>query len=197
MKFVEPKIPTDPQDLLLGQRLLLQAQLGDEESFTELFVRYEPLIRKVWRKHYGAEIEYADWKQEAFIILFRVLEMYPQLDCHQFGSYYKGSLTHRLLDLCRNRQANKRIPQNALFDLSDYLEELAVHGTNDTVEEISYCHFCLQELIRSCSAFEREVLILLNSGQTPAQVSVQLNCSRRKVESAVNRLRIKTMQILD
>ncbi|KRL28528.1 RNA polymerase, sigma-24 subunit, ECF subfamily protein [Limosilactobacillus frumenti DSM 13145] len=197
MKFVEPKTPTDHQDLLIVQRLLLQAQLGDEESFTKLFVRYEPLIRKVWRQHYGAEIEYADWKQEAFIILFRVLEMYPQLDCHQFGSYYKRSLIHRHLDLCRNRQANKRIPQNSLFDLSDYLEELAIHTANDTVEEISYCHFCLQELIRASSSFEREVLMLLNSGQTTDQVSTQLNCSRRKVESAVNRLRLKTLQIMD
>ena len=196
MKFVEPKIPTDSEDLLVVQRLLLQAQLGDEESFTELFVRYEPLIRKVWRTHYGAEIEYADWKQEAFIILFRVLEMYPQLDCHQFGSYYKRSLIHRLLDLCRNRQANKRIPQHSLFDLGDYLEELTIHATKDTVEEISYCHFCLQELIRSSSLFERKVLILLNSGQTTGQISGQLNCSRRKVESAVNRLRLKTLQIL-
>ena len=196
MKFVEPKLPVDSEELLAIQRLLLQAQLGDEMGFIGLFARYQPLIRKVWQSYYGAEMEFSDWKQEAFIILFRVLQAYPNLESYQFGSFYKQSLNNRMVDLCRSRQANKRIPQQSLADLNNYLEEVATKATSGAVEEITHCHFCLQELVRSCSAFECRVLMLLNSGHTAEQVSLELSCSRRQVESAINRLRLKTIQIL-
>lgn len=195
MKFVEPQWPADQQRPLDVQRLLLQAQLGDEGSFIELFAQYQPLIMRVWQKYYGAEIELADWKQEAFIILFRVVNT-EELDDARFGGYYKQSLVHRIVNLCRKRQADKRIPQQSLAEIGEHLEEIISSPSDESVDDITHCHFCLQELIRSSSPFERQVLVSINSGQPAREVCQELNCSLRKVESAISRLRSKTLQIL-
>lgn len=178
------------------QKKLVKAQLGDEKGLQDLFEQFQPLVRHLWQKYYTADIEAEDWQQEALIVLFKVVRSYQDIDVAKFSGFYKQSLENRMLDFYRIRQARKRIPAKELAEMSDLMEEMLTHSNYCPVDEIAHCHACLNELFNNCSPFEREVLTLINEGRATREISLLLACKKRKVESAITRLRSKLVQIL-
>lgn len=195
MKFVEHNWSVS-KGMPALQKKLVKAQLGDEKCLQELFEQYQPLVRHLWQKYYSADIEAEDWQQEALIVLFKVLRGYQDIDAAQFSSFYKQSLENRMLDFYRIRQARKRIPAKELAAMNDLMEEMLTHQNDSPLDEIAHCHACLTELLQNCSPFEREVLILINEGRPTREICLMLACKKRKVESAITRLRGKLVRIL-
>lgn len=176
--------------------LIIQARLGTNEGMNEMFTRYRPLIRKVWQQYYVTDLELDDWTQEAKLVMVKALRSYQWRSLDEFGGFYKQSLVNRILDLYRARQAYKRIPANKIAPLcKEHVESLA-DGHHSSLDELIYCHECLQQFMSNCSDFERQVIALLHTGLTTGELADQLSCSERKVQSALTRSRHKLVRAL-
>lgn len=69
--------------------LLIQAQVGNEDKFIALFNCYSSLVERLWQKYYVADLELDDWRQEAQLVLLKVIYSYRGTDINQFSGFYK------------------------------------------------------------------------------------------------------------
>lgn len=172
-------------------KLLERAQQDENTNFDMLFNCYRSLVHRLWQKYYVAGLEAEDWDQEARLVLVRVLRAYHGDSMGQFSGFYKQSLTNRILDLYRARQAHKRIPADQLFSLGEIQIGQLSASQADLPEEQVYCRKCLARFIKACSPFELQVVILIHRGNEPKEVAACLKCSERKVRGALTRGRQK------
>lgn len=170
---------------------------GGNGKQEEIFQRYRPLIIKLWRRYYVAGLEFADWEQEARVVIVRVLKVYQgSKDGEQFSGFLKQSLVNRILDLYRARKAHKRIPAGEIGALTPEAEEMLQDQPWRQPEELVHGRFCLRQLIAACSPFERQVLLSFNQGYSIDEVAERLQCTKRQVQSAMGRSRRKMMEII-
>lgn len=172
-------------------RLLTAARAGKDREFQSLFDKYLPLVRRLWQEYYVADLELADWQQEAEVVLLRALDRYHGGSLTRFAGFYKQSLINRLLDLYRARQAYKRIPASQLSSLGDEDADRLVDGYHNRPEDIIYCQNCLAAFMERCSPFERQVISQLHQGISIAQLEREFDCDERKIRSALTRGRRK------
>jgi RNA polymerase sigma factor (sigma-70 family) len=97
----KPETEFDVQTLTVDQLVCKLRESSPEDSsifFEEIIKRFEPLVRKVWRR--GAHIiEYNDFAQDAFLRLFRGL---PKLQNPKaFPGYFRSIVVSVLLDQFR------------------------------------------------------------------------------------------------
>lgn len=175
--------------------LIMNAQLGTSEDFDTLFTRYWPLVRRVWQQYHVADLELDDWVQEAQLVMLKVLRSYNGDNPGKFSGFYKQSLINRILDIYRARQANKRIPANQLSPLDNECIEI-IDNHQNFPDDIVYCHECLKTFMLDCSKFERQVVALLHAGNSLSEIALQLNCSERKIQSALTRSRRKLINAI-
>lgn len=177
-------------------RLLAGAKAGRSEEFQRLFMQYWPLIRRLWQKYYVADLELDDWRQEARLVMLRVLATYQGQSLVQFSGFYKQSLTNRILDLYRARQARKRIPADQLASLGNEETDTIIDLHRNRPDDIVYCQKCLEAFMKNCSDFERQVVAHLHRGDSIQQLAEAFHCNERKIRSALTRSRRKLIEEL-
>lgn len=187
---------TNQYDYLVDLMMLDRAKSGDSQDFTALLKCYRPMIRRLWQQYYIPGLELEDWRQEAELVLVRALRSYHGQTLIQFGGFYKQSLTNRLLDLYRARQACKRIPAEQLAPLGNVKAECLVDTHSSIPDEEAYCQACLLSFAKKCSPFELEVLRLLHEGKSHREIAQQLDCTEQKVHGALARGRNKLIKEL-
>ena len=173
----------------------LQSEM-DEKQFEELFRRYQPLVRKLWQRYFVPDLEFADWEQEARLVLLKVVKSYLGTTPGQFSGFLKQSLVNRILDFYRARQATKRIPAGLMASLTEDFSDSLRDKRMGQPDEISFCQQSFHELVCECSSFEREVLYAIHQGYSTGELAVELGCSKRKIQSALSRTRIKLLKIM-
>lgn len=174
----------------------LQSEM-DEEQFEELFRRYRPLVRKLWQRYFVPDLEFADWEQEARLVLLKVVKSYRGTTPGQFSGFLKQSLVNRILDFYRARQATKRIPAGLMASLTEDFSDSLRDKRRGQPDEISFCQQSFHELVCECSIFEREVLYAIHQGYSTSELAIELGCSKRKIQSALSRTRIKLLKIME
>lgn len=177
-------------------RLIKNAQLSNSDEFEKLYHRYWPLVRRLWQQYKVDELEFADWEQEAQIVMLEVVRLYNHQGPRMFSCFFKQSLTNRIRDLQRQAKAHKRIPADRLYILDDDYANSLTDYLHQAPDEVIYCHQSLVELVDHCSNFEKEVLYYLHCGHSIAEITVLLGCSKRSIQSALNRCRLKLIQML-
>ncbi|WP_267202110.1 sigma-70 family RNA polymerase sigma factor [Limosilactobacillus kribbianus] len=187
---------TTQYDYLVDLMMVDRAKSGDSQGFTKLLDCYRPMIRHLWQQYYIPELELKDWRQEAELVLVRVLRSYHGRSLSQLGGFYKQSLINRLLDLRRSRQAGKRIPPEQLASLGMVKAELLTDLNCTDPDEEAYCQACLRNFAKNCSPFELQVVMLKHQGQNRREIAQQLGYTERQIQAALSRCRRKLMKEL-
>lgn len=76
-----------------------------------LFERYLPLVRSFYTKRYITGMEFDDWKQEAIVVMIKVIGIFDSRRA-RFGRLYKTALRNKICDLLRRQKALRRVPPN-------------------------------------------------------------------------------------
>ena len=187
---------TTQYDYLIDLMMVDRAKSGDSQGFTKLLNCYRPMIRRLWQQYYIPGLELEDWRQEAELVLVRVLRSYHGRSLSQLGGFYKQSLINRLLDLRRSRQASKRIPPEQLASLGAVKAEQLTDLNCTIPDEEAYCQACLMNFAKSCSPFELQVVLLKHQGQNRREIAQQLGCTERQIQAALSRCRRKLLKEL-
>lgn len=179
------------------ENLQKQQERIDEKQFEELFRRYQPLVRKLWQRYFVPDLEFADWEQEARLVMLKVVKSYRGTTPGQFSGFLKQSLINRILDFYRARQATKRIPAGLMASLTEDFSDSLRDKRWGQPDEISFCQRSFHKLVCECSHFEREVLYAIHQGYSTGEAANKMGCSKRKIQSALSRTRIKLLKIME
>ena len=180
----------------MDNELLLAAKQGDNEALKQLFYRYRPIIYHARNKYFLRDMDYQDWMQEGWIVLYQCIENFEPGFGATFGTFFKRAFENRLTSLLRKEQAYKRkgniykvsMEQSILQEES---EGFAVNYLNTPLHEV-----VMRETLAECEELltpvEKEALAMYGLGTKEDQ-----QLSERRYKSAYTRLKKKMYQHLN
>lgn len=179
------------QSAIAEQRLIYQVKRHQsEESFTTLYHRYSPLIKKFWRTQVSRYLSWEDWEQEAAVTLYKCLQSFEETGAH-FAHYYLRTLEHRVTDFSRDCQRKHRIPAERVCSLEEASEVGDLPDHQPDLDSLLHYRACLRELINQLSPREQECFLLICQGYSLEATSHKLGPSLASVRGAVWRSRRK------
>ncbi len=137
----------------------------DDSSFVSAFSRVEKTVSKLAKDYYIKLWTYDDWRQEARIILYQLLERFPDLanDEEKLRIYFKTKFRSYVLDNIRKQESQKRA-----FDRMIY-EEISELGHMIPSQQMDAADYCalkekLKELKQKLAPEDYAKILLLMRG---------------------------------
>ncbi|QMU07076.1 sigma-70 family RNA polymerase sigma factor [Levilactobacillus suantsaii] len=168
----------------------------DSQAIQILFTRYRPVLARLQRQFYLPGHDADDWEQEARLVLYAGAHRFNTQRSRSFGAFYRLSLTHRVYDLIRQSQAQKRRARTISVEAqgSFFADTLVDHRV--TVREGLELQEAVGQLLPRLSPVERTVFCALLKQATPEAISVQTGWPKERVVAALHRCRRKLRQLL-
>lgn len=176
--------------------VIVTAATGDPVNFRQVFFKYLPMIKKIWRSCKVEGLEREDWIQESQLVILRALQTYQADGGAQFSWFLKASLVNRIFDLYRQSKAQKRIPPTELESIEKLTEAFAVTNQQPLLDELMDVKDGLAHFWEQSSDFERQVLSGISAGESVTELARRYGCSRTKVACARSRCKKKLIRIL-
>lgn len=135
----------------------------DDSSFVSAFGQVEKTVNKLARDYYIKLWTYDDWRQEARIILYQLLERFPALanDEEKLRAYFKTKFRSYVLDNIRKQESQKRAFDKMIYE---EISELGHMIPSQQMDPADYCALKdkLAELKRKlCSEDYAKILLLM------------------------------------
>lgn len=164
--------------------LLLAAKNGDSQAFTELAVKYEPLIRAAAEKYCrlcGESVD--DLHQEALLAFYRAVTTYDtDKKGITFGLYAKICVNNRMISILRRAGAENRrkaaasLMKNSARTTDRYFP--ALDGVSEMMD-------------RLLTKYEKKVLVMYLEGKSYKDIALTLGRNEKSVDNALFRARSK------
>lgn len=174
---------------------------NDSDAFSELVVRYLPVIRAKASSFYKAGLETDDLLQEGMLGLLSAARSYKTTGPASFKTYAGVCINHKVLAAYRAAARQKHLPLNNFVSLSD-------HENQDTTnipftssysvvdpeallisrEELNLFKRRIEETL---SETELKVLSCYLSGRTYEGIAGHLHMSVKSVDNSLQRVRRK------
>lgn len=103
-------------DLILIER----CQLGDEEAFNQLALKYLPLMLSKIKRIHLPNMDRDDLLQECRVVLYQAICKFEPRGKIKFSSFYIYLLQHHLCELLRYYSAYKRCGEHKPMQSTDY-----------------------------------------------------------------------------
>lgn len=164
--------------------LLLAAKNGDSQAFTELAVKYEPLIRAAAEKYCrlcGESVD--DLHQEALLAFYRAVTTYDtDKKGVTFGLYAKICVNNRMISILRRAGAENRrkaaasLMKNSARTTDRYFP--ALDGVSEMMD-------------RLLTKYEKKVLVMYLEGKSYKDIALALGRNEKSVDNALFRAKSK------
>ena len=137
----------------------------DDSSFVSAFSRVEKTVSKLAKDYYIKLWTYDDWRQEARIILYQLLERFPDLanDEENLRIYFKTKFRSYVLDNIRKQESQKRAFDRMIYEEISELGHMIPSQQMDTAD---YCALKekLKELKQKLAPEDYAKILLLMRG---------------------------------
>ncbi|WP_283678028.1 sigma-70 family RNA polymerase sigma factor [Lentilactobacillus sp. Marseille-Q4993] len=143
----------------------------DDEAFAQLFKQYYPVVNKLRTEYYVNGMDNDDWDQEARIIMYRAARKFDPNYRSNFGSFYSRLLKHRIFDLIRRHNAQKRLPAEPLVSIDSdesYYEATVEDPRVNCPEGTTVMKDTLANVLDQCTPLERDALLEIISRPSEA-----------------------------
>lgn len=164
--------------------LISMVKAHDDNAFSELVVRYTPMINKVVSGFIGSSLRYDEAFSEACVALHRAAMSYDSSRSTDvtFGLYSRICAYRRMCDVVE--KCSKQAPivdmDVELISLESNIEQHLV-GRERMAEYIRKARSVLSD-------YEYSVFLLYIEGYTTAEISKQLQKDAKSVENAKSRM---------
>ena len=190
---------TDAFDKKKIIELIKKVRNGDQDSFSELVQRYDPLIEAQVSKFYDAYdggASYDDLRQEAVLKFYSAIQTFDIDQSEvEFGLYSKICISNALVSQLRLHK------KHTAEQLSASLNNMFfVHDSEDPSERILEEERvqALHSLIsKNLSKYEYRIWQLYMSGRTAKEIGDTVGKSEKSIENAIYRTRKKLRSILN
>ncbi len=168
------------------------------EAYTEIFIRYTPLIMKLEKKYYLSDGDSDDLIQEGRIGLFKAIEHYDSSLGTKFSTYAYSSVQSEMQHAVDRSNRLYNLMLNESVPITD-IDEETISGTAQSPEDIVLSHenftsFYLK-LKKTLSDFENEVLEQYIDGYTSRQIAAVMNKDTKSIANTISRIRKKAKNI--
>ena len=137
----------------------------DNSSFVSAFSRVEKTVSKLAKDYYIKLWTYDDWRQEARIILYQLLERFPDLanDEEKLRIYFKTKFRSYVLVNIRKQESQKRAFDRMIYEEISELGHMIPSQQMDTAD---YCALKekLKELKQKLAPEDYAKILLLMRG---------------------------------
>ena len=168
------------------------------EAETELVRRYLPLVRSLARPLYLWGWESEDFLQEGTLGLIKAIRSYDKKRSPYFGVYAKSCILHELNRALVSNTRQKDIPAGEVTSLDaapEVLEELVSPDIDEVVIYRDEVGRLTERIVRTLSKLELRVWGAYLEGLSFDEMTEKLGISKKTVNNAMYRIRIKSERI--
>ena len=171
---------------------------GAADAEAELVRRYLPLVRSLARPLYLWGWESEDFLQEGTLGLIKAIRSYDKTRSPYFGVYARTCILHALNKALAANTRKKDIPTGEVTSLDEAPELLEDSTLPDVDEVVIYkdeVGRLTDRIVKALSKLERRVLEAYLEGITFDEMVVKLGVSKKTINNAMYRIRVKSEQI--
>lgn len=172
------------------EKLIDEAKKGSQRAFSELVIRYTPLIESECLCRAGT-MDMDDLKQAALIGLYSAVCAYDAERGVTFGAYARVCIGHRLnSELRRAPRASEPLDEKSLA------ADASASSPEDELIARESFRKSVADIDAALSDYERRVFRLYLGGESYKFIAARLGKSEKSVDSAICRSKEKLRRIL-
>ena len=178
--------------------LISDAREGDDDAFSEISCRYEPLVESLlYRYLEGGGYSIEDFRQEAEIALYQAVLSYDTAQSSvTFGLYAGICLKNRIISLLREEARAGRDKPISLTELGgSSVEAPMMPDPMESIVSAENCRLLIDRIRRELTSYESLVLSLYLGGCNAAEIAARTGRNKKSVENAICRIRGKIKKI--
>lgn len=203
----------DEYKKLPDEELIRMTEKGDQEALEFLLNKYKYLVKKQARTLYLIGADREDLVQEGMIGLYKAIRTFEAKKTGSFAYYAGICINSHMCNAIKSNNRKKNIPLNSYISFSSEVFENNESGDDPVkVEEIISSEEMNPEkllidrevaenfryrILKELSKYETDVFNLFTAGRSYADISLILGKPVKSVDNAVQRIRNKTLKILE
>lgn len=180
-------------DSLSDSELIELCKNGDEEAYGALIARYIFTVRSRAAVYEKSGIDFEDLVQEGYIGLMNAVKNYENSFGTSFSTFAYLCIDRNILSAVRKSLSKKQIPSSALVFIDDDndFQDNSAQSPESVVISKENIERLKKSISEKLSENEQKVLELYLIGYSYEKISQKLNCSKKSVDNAIQRLRKK------
>ena len=182
---------------LTDEELIGIYRKGSLDAMTDLIIRYKPLVKNRARLFYLEGGDREDLLQEGMIGLFKAIKEYDSEKEASFATFARLCITRQMLSAIEAAGRKKHMLLNESLSI-EQLDEGQIAdrvGVADGPEKIFFeqedSKLLMENINRSLSKMEKQVLDLYISGMDYLEIADMMGKSGKSIDNALQRIRNK------
>lgn len=192
--------------------LIQDAQSGNGEAVSFLLEKYKGSVRTLTRPLFLMDGDEDDLIQEGMIGLFKAIQTFDRERGASFETYARLCVSRQLYSAIEKSNRKKNIPLNSYISIysEEYLHEEGDYGNGIFSEQTSSVweenpediviqresrDDVIDVLCQKLSNMEKKVLKLFLQGLTYQEIAKRLQYPPKKIDNALQRIKIKMQKI--
>ena len=200
---------TDSYQKLTDEEIIAQIKNGDEKALTYLLDKYKELVNIKVGKYFLIGAEREDIIQEGMIGLYKAIKSFDKQKQNTFKTFANMCIERQLITVIKTSNRQKHMPLNSYLSLNtaaydnddENSVELMDTFNNDTTEDPletimkkEYYEQIQNNIEKSLSKFEKQVLDRFIKGESYNVIAKRLNSPVKSVDNAIQRIRKKAIK---
>lgn len=187
----------------MKEKLLQEAQVGNEEAIEQLFSIYKPLVNKIARSYFltGGDVE--DLVQEGMIGLFKAIKNFKEDKNASFKTFATTCIKNQIQSAVRVASSEKNmilstalsIEQPSNFEDDEDEIEIVLPSPlpkpDEKIENKENFKQITKKIILALSHLELKILIEYLKGYNYNEIANQNKISKKSVDNALSRIKNK------
>ena len=175
-------------------RLVKLSKVGDMEAMGMILEKFEPMVKSVVAKYYGAWADFEDFMQIGYVGLMQAVFNFKEDSGSKFSTFAYLNISSEIKSFLTylNRQKNKVLTEAMSIEntFEDFNEnsEYYIEAPESTEPDILNNYF-INQCVKELSNDEKEIIDLWFENYTYKEISKNLNIKRKKVDNTIQKIK--------
>lgn len=184
------------QDIGVDEQLWQALQEGDDKALKRLVDRYAGLAEGLCASYRAVGLEQDDLLQEAYLGLLKAIRSFCPEKGVPFSAFAGICMKRQLISVIRRQNAGKNCPLNDSVsleetELTEALPDWRQPGPEAAVILAEESRWRKEQVVTLLSPLEKEALQLYLKGFSYEEMAKRLQCPKKSVDNALQRVRRK------
>ncbi|MGM0640641.1 MAG: sigma-70 family RNA polymerase sigma factor [Thermotogota bacterium] len=175
-------------------RLVQLSKVGDMEAMGMILEKFEPMVKSVVAKYYGAWADFEDFMQIGYVGLMQAVFNYKDNSGSKFSTFAYLNISSEIKSFLTylNRQKNKVLTEamsiENTFEEFNETSEYYIEAPETTEPDILNQYF-INECVKELNDDEKDIINLWFKNYTYKEISKNLNIKRKKVDNTIQKIK--------
>ena len=200
---------TNKYSNLTDEQIVTEIKQGDEYALSYLLEKYKELVNMKVGKYFMVGAEKEDIMQEGMIGLYKAIKNFDTQKQNSFKTFANLCIERQLITAIKTSNRQKHMPLNSYLSLNmaaydnnedDSVELMDTFNSNtiedplETVMKKEYYEQIHNNIEKSLSKFEKQVLDKFMKGESYNVIAKRLDSPVKSVDNAIQRIRKKAVK---